>query len=274
MTKNLDALKAAKGLHGIAHLIGFKPKNLAYILHGIPDGRKYSEFSIPKKSGGERVIRSPLPKLKHVQRRLADRLSLCLAEIDRFEGVQRECTLSHGFRPHLGIATNAEPHVRRRWVFNIDLEDYFPSINFGRVRGYFMKNRHFRLDEASATILAQICCWKNELPQGAPTSPVVSNLLTSNLDITLNRLARRERCTYTRYADDLTFSTNKKSFPREIATPPHGENCPWVPGDDLRYRIYRSGFKIKDRKTRMQHYWSRQEVTGLTVNLKVNIPTD
>ena len=212
MTKNLAALRNANGLHGIAHLIGFKPKNLAYILYGIPDEYKYSEFAIPKKSGGERSIRSPIPKLKHVQRRLAKRLSMCLAEIDELEGVQRKCTLSHGFRPNLGVATNAAPHVRRRWVFNIDLEDFFPSINFGRVRGYFIKNKHFALNEGSATILAQICCWRNELPQGAPTSPVISNLLASTLDIALNRLARRERCTYTRYADDITFSTNKKSF--------------------------------------------------------------
>lgn len=274
MSKNLISLKNAKGLHGIAHIIGFQPKNLAYILHGIPDEQKYSEFNIPKRLGGERTIRSPIPKLKHVQRRLAECLSLCLAEIDEVEGVHRKHTLSHGFRPDLGISTNATPHVRRKWVFNIDLEDFFPSINFGRVRGYFIKNKHFGLDEDSATILAQICCWKNELPQGAPTSPVVSNLLTSNLDIALNRLARRERCTYTRYADDITFSTNKNSFPRAIAAPSHESNGPWEPGDDLRYRVYRSGFRINPKKTRMQYFWSRQEVTGLTVNSKVNIPND
>lgn len=274
MTNNLTKLKGAKGLHGVAYLIGFKPKNLAYILYGIPDDYKYTEFKIPKKSGGERIIRSPNEKLKHVQKRLAENLSLCLSEIDAIEGVKRKFTLSHGFRPDLGISTNAASHVRRRWVFNIDLEDFFPSINFGRVRGYFMKNKHFGLDAASATILAQICCWRNELPQGAPTSPVVSNLLASPLDIALNRLARRERCTYTRYADDITFSTNKKNFPANIAAPCQALNGAWEVGDDLRYRIFRNGFHINHKKTRMQHYWSRQEVTGLTVNTKVNIPND
>lgn len=274
MVKNLDAIKIATGLNGIAHLIGFKPKNLAYILYGIPDQQKYTEFEIPKKSGGKRSIRSPIPKLKNVQSRLAEHLSLCLAEIDDIEGVQRKCTLSHGFRPELSISTNASQHIRRRWVFNVDLENFFPSINFGRVRGYFIKNKHFALDEASATILAQICCWKNELPQGAPTSPVISNLLASNLDITLNRLAQRERCTYTRYADDITFSTNKKTFPGAIAAPSNERNGPWESGDDLRFRIFRSGFSLNTQKTRMQHYWSRQEVTGLTVNSKVNIKND
>jgi RNA-directed DNA polymerase len=274
MVKNLSEIKSASGLNGIAHLIGFKPKNLAYILYGIPDQYKYTEFTIPKKSGGQRTIRSPVPKLKNVQGRLAEHLSLCLAEIDGLEGVQRKCTLSHGFRPELSISTNAAQHVGRRWVFNVDLEDFFPSINFGRVRGYFIKNKHFALDEATATILAQICCWKNELPQGAPTSPVISNLLASNLDISLNRLARRERCTYTRYADDITFSTNKKNFPKAIATSSKEINAPWEAGDDLRFRVFRSGFRLNTLKTRMQYYWSRQEVTGLTVNRKVNINRD
>lgn len=142
------------------------------------------------------------------------------------------------------------------------------------MRGYFIKNKHFNLDEASATILAQICCWRNELPQGAPTSPVVSNLLASPLDVALSRLARRERCTYTRYADDITFSTNKKSFPSAIAAPSDGINGLWNAGDDLRYCILRYGFNLNSRKTRMQHYWSRQEVTGLTVNAKVNVRSD
>ena len=87
MNKNLTALKSAKGLHGIAHLVGFQPKNLAYILYGIPDGGKYTEFKIPKRSGGERTIRSPIPKLKHVQKRLAEHFSRCLSEIDELEGV-------------------------------------------------------------------------------------------------------------------------------------------------------------------------------------------
>lgn len=126
MTNSLNAFRSAKGLHGIAHLIGFKPKNLAYILYGIADEHKYTEFKIPKKSGGERTIRSPVDKLKHAQKRLAEHLSMSLSEIDELEGVQRKCTLSHGFRPDLDISTNASPHVRRRWVFNVDLEDFFP----------------------------------------------------------------------------------------------------------------------------------------------------
>ena len=102
----------------------------------------------------------------------------------------------------------------RRWVFNLDLEDFFPSINFGRVRGFLLKNRDFRAEsEHRATVISQIACHENSLPQGSPCSPVISNLVAHLLDMRLVRLASSVGCTYSRYADDLTFSTNKKIFP-------------------------------------------------------------
>jgi RNA-directed DNA polymerase len=274
LTKRLDAFKAASGINGVAGLVGFAPKNLAYIVYGIPDDAKYSEFTIPKKSGGSRSISTPIPKLMHVQSRLAEHLAGCLKEIEIAENVKQSCVLSHGFKPNLSILTNATVHAGRRWVFNIDLSDFFPSINFGRVRGFFIKNKYFLLDAGTATLLAQIICHNNGLPQGAPTSPVVSNLISSNIDITLNRLAKRHRCTYTRYADDLTFSTNRREFSEEIGFPISAVNGAWLPGDELRYRVQRSGFAINPTKTRMQFRWSRQDVTGLIVNEKPNIPIE
>lgn len=234
MSKYLDAIKAASGINGVAGLVGFAPKNLAYIVYGIPDDAKYSEFTIPKKTGGDRSISTPIPKLKHVQSRLAEHLAGCLKEIEIAENVKQSCVLSHGFKPNLSILTNATVHAGRRWVFNVDLSDFFPSINFGRVRGFFIKNKYFSLDAGTATLLAQIICHNNGLPQGAPTSPVVSNLIASNIDITLNRLAKRHRCSYTRYADDLTFSTNRREFSAEIAFPISAVNGLWLPGDELR----------------------------------------
>ena len=274
MTKNLSAMKAAQGIHGMAALVGFAPKNLAYIVYGVKDEFKYTEFSISKKSGGSRTISSPIPKLKHVQARLAEHLTKCLHEIEIAEKVKPSCTLSHGFKPRLSIAKNAKNHVGRRWVLNVDLADFFPSINFGRVRGFFIKNKYFLMDHATATLLAQIICHNNSLPQGAPTSPVVSNLIASNLDISLNRLAKRHRCTYTRYVDDLTFSTSRQAFSNEIGFPTADFNGIWMAGDELRYRIQRCGFALNPVKTRMQLRWSRQDVTGLVVNEKVNIPRE
>lgn len=267
----LDLLRQAKDLSDVAALIGYKPKNLGYILYYIPDSLKYTVFEIDKKGGGKREISAPIEQLKLVQRRVHQLLSRCLLEIEKAEGVKSDGILSHGFRQHYSIATNARNHRGRRWVFNLDLKDFFPSINFGRVRGYLIKNRHFRLNAKVATIIAQIACHENQLPQGSPTSPIVSNLLASMLDIKLNRLAARNRCTYTRYADDLTFSSNRKIFPREIASCVNSDTQEWQPSEILRYRIFQSGFRVNDAKTRMQFYWSRQDATGLVVNKKVNV---
>lgn len=271
MPNTLGRLRQAKKLSDVAKLIGYQPKNLSYILYKIPDKSKYTSFKIDKRSGGKREINAPTERLKLVQRRVHELLSICHQEIERAEGVKPDCVLSHGFRKKYSIATNAKNHRGRRWVFNLDLKDFFPSINFGRVRGYLIKNRHFRLNENVATIIAQIACHNNQLPQGSPTSPVVSNLLASILDIRLNRLAAHCRCTYTRYADDLTFSSNKKLFPAEIASCVDDVTREWKPSDILRYHIFQAGFQINDAKTRMQYYWSRQDATGLVVNKKVNI---
>jgi RNA-directed DNA polymerase len=126
-----------------------------------------------------------------------------------------------------------------------------------------------------ATAIAQIACVDGALPQGSPCSPVISNLIGSILDVRLVALAAKAGCTYTRYADDITFSTNKKEFPPEIAVPvptvsPHA----WVPSDHLRGIIERAGFSVNDSKTRLMYRHSRQDVTGLVVNKKVNIRSE
>jgi RNA-directed DNA polymerase len=167
------------------------------------------------------------------------------------------------------LSRNAQRHRNRRWVFNIDLRDFFPTINFGRIRGFLMKNRDFALNPRVATAIAQIACFDDSLPQGSPSSPVLANLIAHILDMRLLRLVREVGCTYTRYADDLTFSTNKRLFPPEIAAlSPAGDANPhiWLPGEQLRGIVERSGFFIHDEKTHMMYKHSRQEVTGLVIN--------
>ena len=100
-------------------------------------------------------------------------------------------------------------HVGSKYVLNIDLQDFFDSFNFGRVRGFFIKNRNFQLNPDVATVIAQIACYDNKLPQGSPCSPVITNLISHSLDIRLASLAKKYKCTYTRYADDITFSTRE-----------------------------------------------------------------
>lgn len=265
---SLAKLKAAKSLDDVAELLGYQPKGLAYILYKIPNNAKYSEFEIPKRAGGARRIKAPRPKLKALQRRLANFLYACLAEIEK-TGEQRR-PLSHGFARSLSIISNASTHKRRRYVLNLDLRDFFGTINFGRVRGVLMRDRRFELEPKVATVIAQIACHDNSLPQGSPCSPVLSNIVGHLLDIRLVKLAKQHKCTYSRYADDITFSTSRANFPPELAAQT-GAAGEWQLGSLLISEIQRAGFSIRDEKTRMQVRGSRQLTTGLLVNEKVNI---
>ncbi len=262
----LEKLKETKSLNDLAKLMGFKPKAVSYILYKIPESNKYIEFEIPKKNGKERKIKAPTEKLKHLQRRLANLLNECFNQISKESNKK---SLSHGFRKKHSIVTNAKNHKNKRYVFNVDLQDFFPSINFGRVRGFFIKNHHFSLDPKVATVIAQIACHDNELPQGSPCSPIISNLIGHLLDIRMVNLAKKAKCTYSRYADDLTFSTNKKDFPDSIAF--RKDENSWIAGKRLTKEIEKVGFSLNTEKTSMQFKTARQMTTGLIVNKKVNI---
>lgn len=179
---------------------------LIYHLFVQSKSSQYKIFTIPKKRGGTREIKAPITALKIMQRKLSQVLY----------SVYNSKPSVHGFAPGRSIVTNAEVHSKKRFVLNLDLKDFFPSINFGRVRGMFLGKPYF-LNEEVATTLAQICCHQNQLPQGAPTSPVISNMLCAQLDSKLQQLAKVCKCTYTRYADDITFSTTLRKFPSSLA---------------------------------------------------------
>jgi RNA-directed DNA polymerase len=274
----LAALRAAATVYDVAALLGFKASALAYVLYGKSAQPTYKKFQIPKRGGGMREIAAPIPQLKLLQRRLADILQNCMEEIrskyGRDDAGPRPDQVIHGFVRRRSIISNARQHRHRRFVFNADLQDFFPSINFGRVRGFFIKDSHFSLQPKVATLLAQIACTENALPQGSPCSPVISNLVGHILDVHLVRLAARHGCTYTRYADDLTFSTNERHFPTEIAALTLAKSNEWTVGIDLASLILKSGFVVNVKKSRMQFRTSRQVVTGLVVNQKINVPAE
>ncbi len=230
---------------------------------------KYTVFTIPKRSGGVRTIAAPDERLKLLQQRLADILYNCQDDILDIQG--RKNTVSHGFEKKKSVFTNAWPHKNRRYVLNLDLEDFFPSINFGRVRGFFINDRHFALHPKTATIISQIACFENQLPQGSPCSPVISNLIAHILDIRLAKLAKNTTSRYTRYADDITFSTNAREFPSLLAAENPIGSGHWHLAVTLVATIQQARFAINESKTRMQCRPSRQTVTGLTVNEKVNV---
>lgn len=253
----------------VADLLEVKTSSLSHLLYVIDDNKKYIEFSIGKKSGGVRKILAPIPRLKALQRRLASILGEAL-DLDELIGYKHA---SHGYMPKLGIVSNALNHRSRHLVFNVDLKDFFPSIHLGRIRGLLIKDERFKLNPNVATIVAQIACHDGELPQGSPCSPVISNIMARMLDVKLVRLAKKEGCTYTRYVDDITFSTNKKNFPASIAIKNVGEHN-WEVGPSLESIIKSSGFLINIKKIRMQYKDSRQVVTGLTVNNLPNVSQD
>lgn len=260
----LTKLTEADDLASLSELLGYKKKSLAFILYMIPSEAKYKTFEINKKNGKKRTISSPIDKLKVLQKKLASILSDCLTEI---EG--ENSSLSHGFKNEHSIVTNALCHRNRKHVLNFDLEDFFGTINFGRVRGYFIQNKHFKLSKDVATIIAQIACHENKLPQGSPCSPVISNLISHILDIKLVNEAKKFGCFYSRYADDITFSTNLNEFPIRIAR--KKEPIGYEIHPKIERLVNYCGFKVNPEKTRLQYKKQRQTVTGLVVNKKVNI---
>lgn len=264
----LQKLRKARTRKDVADLLGFRLSSISYVVHKLTDDEKYTTFELPKRDGTMRTIKAPIPSLRSAQRHLANVLYACRDEILATTG---RTPLSHGFERGRSIITNASRHKRRRYVLNLDLEDFFPSINFGRVRGLLLKDKTFELSETVATFIAQIACDKIGLPQGSPCSPIIANLVANVLDARLVQLAKKHKCTYSRYADDITFSTNQKKFPSALAAPVEQSSAEWRLGKALIREIERSGFRINHKKTRMQHRGSRQVATGLLVNEKVNI---
>jgi RNA-directed DNA polymerase len=245
----------------VADLLEVPLPRLTYHLFKVSATNKYREFTLLKKSGGTRRILAPAGALKLIQRKLAFVPNRVYAPKPSV----------NGFVIARNIRSNAERHLQTRYVFNLDLKDFFPSINFGRVRGMFLA-LPYKVSADAATVLAQICCFNNQLPQGAPTSPIVSNMICSKLDSQLQALAKEHRCVYTRYADDITFSTSLKSFPKTIAHVVKTKTGDEIElGLGLQSLIQGNGFTVNPEKLRIRTANQRQEVTGLTVNRIVNV---
>lgn len=244
----------------LARLLEIPYGTLVYHLYVLPPQRRYVTFKIPKKSGGTRTISAPSNSLKLIQKKLNQVLHC----------VYQPKPSVHGFVRHKSIVTNAKAHTKKQYILNIDFKEFFPSINFGRVRGMFMA-LPYRLNPEVATILAQICCHDNYIPQGAPTSPIISNMICAKLDSQLQKLAKQYRCTYTRYADDITFSTTRK-FPEDIAYILTIDDAHKVIlGKAIHSIIKQNNFEINELKIRIKTAKEHQEVTGLTVNKFPNL---
>ncbi len=242
-----------------------------YKNYKVSGAKRYKTFTIKKKSGKDRIINAPAKGLKLIQQ--------CLNEILQtyYQINDNAC----GFIPDRSIVYGAKLHTDKPYVLNIDLKDFFDTITFPRVKKV-LTIPPFNLTgskEPVAYIITSLCCHpkavakidengekiteiKQVLPQGAPTSPILTNIVCRNLDRHLAGLAKRFKANYSRYADDITFSAHKNIFQQDS-----------VFMLELKRIIEdEQGLTINPEKTRVQSKRQRQEVTGLVVNKKVNVP--
>lgn len=235
----------------------FIMSHLNYFIHPARNKKSYKTFYIPKKSGGVREISAPRALLKSF-------LTYTNKLLQAFYDAPQYVT---GFVPEKSVVDNAEFHIGKNFVFNTDLKDFFPSITKSRISAT-LKHPPFNFNDTIADAIAGLCCTETVidgkkhwvLPQGSPCSPVLTNIVCQNLDRQLQKLAKKYRLRYSRYADDITFSGNRNvfrkdgSFQRELKTIIVGQN-----------------FTINEKKTRLQPKDMRQEVTGLVVSDRVNV---
>ncbi|WP_298496878.1 TIR domain-containing anti-phage reverse transcriptase [uncultured Maritimibacter sp.] len=254
-------LSTAHSFTDIAHALGLNSRQFFYSIQHVDDGIFYQEFDIPKRRGGVRRISKPVRGVALAQ----DRFAVVL------EHVYRPGSYVRGFVRGQSFVSNAEYHKSQQWVLNIDLEDFFPSINFGRIRGIFM-SRMFGFPPRVATILARLCTYGGVLPQGASTSPIIANIVAKQLDKKLVDLASREQVKYTRYSDDITFSSSKRSVPKAFVVDADIRAEGGIKlSSELHDAVRSSGFRLNSEKTRLMLRNSRQEVTGLIVNERTNV---
>ena len=234
--------------------------HLNYFIHPARNKNSYKSFSIPKKSGGERLISAPTAMLKSF-------LTYTNKILQAFYEAP-DCVT--GFVTGKSVVDNAERHIGKNYVFNIDLQDFFPSIDKSRVWAT-LKRPPFNFNDTVADAIAGLCCTemdvdgetKRVLPQGSPCSPILTNIVCRELDRQLNKLAKEYKLRYSRYADDITFSSNRNVFQKDGTFRKRLEEI-----------ITKQRFSINEKKTRLQRRGERQEVTGLIVSDRVNVTRD
>ena len=205
----------------------------------------YRNFKIPKKSGGFRCIEAPSEQLKKIQLWIKENI------LDKFTVSEH----AKGFKKGFSIYDNALPHVSKELVINFDLKDFFPSIGYCEIYKIF---KYIGYTDGVSKLLTKLCTNpKNVLPQGSPASPIISNLVSLKLDKRLGELAKSIGASYTRYADDITFSGSSNIQKYELL---------------IRKIIFEEKYEVNEDKFRRQFSFQRQEVTGLIVNDKVSIP--
>lgn len=257
MLTPINSLLECKTRNELAELLKVDIATLTYFAYG--SGRRYSTFEVPKKSGGTRTISAPIDGLLEIQRRLAE----------QFTKVYPDIPYVHGFINGRSVRTNATYHLNKNQILNIDLKDFFPSITSNRIIG-LLRAKPFSFDNKMASAIAGLTCYNGSLPQGAPTSPILSNMICLRMDKSFRMLCRKDHIAYSRYADDLTFSYRKK-LPPYIAVIDEHTGAISV-GSELMRVIQINNFELNSKKTRISRNGQAKYVTGVKVNISPNLP--
>lgn len=248
----IEKFKNLKSRIDVAGLLEIDDKSLRFFLFAEHKESLYKTFYIPKKNGDKRLISAPNKKLKKIQEKLAYILNL----------IYNPKICAYGFVRNKSVVDNAKRHIKKQDILNIDLKDFFTQFHFGRVRGMLL-SKPYELGKEAATTIAQLTCHNGFLPQGAPTSPILTNMLCVPLDNSLMQFAKKYGLTYTRYADDLTFSSHGECLFERIV---FKDNDNLILCDELQKIFEKHSIVVNKNKITIRNRCSRQEVTGIIVN--------
>ena len=210
----------------------------------------YKTFQIPKNNGKSRTIDEPYPSLKEIQTWILNNVLTPAAK-------QFVSPVAKAFVPGKSLRDNAKFHKNKKQVVALDIQDFFGSIHFGAVYGAFEKMGY---STSVSTLLTRLCLLKNSLPQGAPTSPMLSNIVFKCIDDGIFHYCSARGIMYTRYADDMVFSSDDMDISRLIAY--------------VKMRVENFKMHINEKKTKVMGRGSRQNVTGVVVNDKLQVSRD
>ncbi|MBE6761805.1 MAG: RNA-directed DNA polymerase [Ruminococcaceae bacterium] len=232
-------------LFQLAAFIGPGKRSFFKLLKNV--NNEYSFFEIKKKNGGFRKIYAPSPELCRAQRVILRGILSCY-DVSPYASAYIEGK---------GLISNAQPHTNKKYILKMDITDFFGSISFEQVISTVFNKNYF--PSAVGYALTTLCCYKGYLVQGAPTSPMISNLVLKHFDDVMGVWCEKRGISYSRYCDDITFSANEPLF------------CAYSKAKAF---LSEMGFEINKKKTRFVSHTSQQNVTGLVVNEKVSVPKE
>lgn len=249
-SKNHLLFLSIQSTHELCRFLNISARKLERLINE----PSYHQYTIQKRSGGRRIIQAPSKELKQVQKKLNSALQTSYSfhrPMTTFGFCRNE---EEDFRS--SIVKNAEPHIGMKYLLGMDLQDFFPSIPARKVKDLLI-GPLFQMPREIAILMTLLMTYEGKLPVGAPTSPVLSNFICLDLDEKLAAFSSENHLNYTRYADDISFSSNQY-FDRNTI-------------DAIKKTIQDQGFTINEKKFRIQTKNKKQVVTGLIVNEKVNI---